>query len=276
MNGAGITIEDVKYADSHWLATYNNSGTSTYYVSTDSTSWSQIGDNTSPSTLPRRIVFDGNAWVTINQNIGALRLETTLCNVDLGITSGPGFNNIRQTSFTTLSNGTPSGVVTIPYDSSGYYFSDPVQSNYSFYQFCPIQTIPIQIAPLTSNFIYYYASGLPQGLQFIRDTSGIRADISGMSTKYSDPYSNVALFANIPGEGFIVPKTLQMQTVVPRIIRQQDGASSFTSLVRQYVEVNAAQNSRDNRVFPSAEKSLGEFMSPEAPDVLSPPLPCDC
>jgi hypothetical protein len=134
----------------------------------------------------------------------------------------------------------------------------------------------VEVSPSTSNFIYYYASGLPQGLKFIRDTSGIRADISGMSTKYSDPYSNVALFANIPNEGYIVAKTVGMQTVVPRLIRQQDGASSYTSLVRQYVEVNAAQNARDNKVFPTAEKSLGEFMSPEAPDVVSPPLPCDC
>ena len=110
----------------------------------------------------------------------------------------------------------------------------------------------------------------------IRDVSGIRADISGMSTKYSDPYSNVALFANIPDEGYIVAKTVGMQTIIPRIIRPQESASSFTSLVRQYTEVNAAQNARDNRVFPAVNATLGEFMAPDAPDVTSAPLPCDC
>jgi hypothetical protein len=97
-----------------------------------------------------------------------------------------------------------------------------------------------------------------------------------MSTKYSDPYSNVALFANIPDEGYIVAKTVGMETIVPRIIRQQGSASSYTSLVRQYVQVNAAQNARDNKVYPTAEKGLGEFASPEAPDVVSASLPCYC
>ena len=169
--------------------------------------------------------------------------------------------------------------MTIPYDSSGYSFASPTQSNYTFYQFCSIQPIPVEVQPPTSNFIYYYASGLPQGLKLIRDTSGIRADISGMSTKYSDPYSNVVLFGTIPAEGlegYIVAKSVGMETLVPRIIRQQDGASSYTSLVRQYVQVNAAQNARDNKVYPAAEKGLGEFASPEAPDVVSASLPCYC
>jgi hypothetical protein len=275
MDGVGKTIEDILYADGRWLASVKESGFSSNYYSTNTTTWNNLTVTAISSTVPRRIVFDGNAWTLTSDIINSLRLEGT-CNVDLGISAGIPFNNIRKASFTTLSNGTPVGIVTIPYDSSGYFFASPTQSNYTFYQFCSIQPIPVEVSPSTSNFIYYYASGLPQGLKFIRDTSGIRADISGMSTKYSDPYSNVALFANIPNEGYIVAKTVGMQTVVPRLIRQQDGASSYTSLVRQYVEVNAAQNARDNKVFPTAEKSLGEFMSPEAPDVVSPPLPCDC
>jgi hypothetical protein len=278
MDGTGKTIEDILYADGNWVASVKESGFSSNYYSTDTVNWS-ILTGTVNNNIPRRIVFDGSAWITVcNPAVGSMRLEGT-CNVDLGTVAGPGFNNIRKASFTTLSNGTPTGIVTIPYDSSGYFFDSPTQSNYTFYQFCSIQPIPVEVQPSTSNFIYYYASGLPQGLKLIRDTSGIRADISGISTKYSDPYSNVVLFGTIPAEGlegYIVAKSVGMETVVPRIIRQQDGASSYTSLVRQYVQVNAAQNARDNKVYPAAEKGLGEFASPEAPDVVSASLPCYC
>lgn len=276
MVGSGKTIEDILYADGNWVASVKQSGFSSNYYSTDTTTWSNLTAAPIGNNVPRRIVFDGNAWSTVcSPAVGSMRLEGT-CNVDLGAVAGPTFNNIRKASFTTLSNGTPTGTVTIPYDSSGYSFASPTQSNYTFYQFCSIQPIPVEIQPSTSNFIYYYASGLPQGLKLIRDTSGIRADISGMSTKYSDPYSNVAFFANIPDEGYIVAKTVGMQTVVPRVIQPQDAASSYTSLVRQYVQVNAAQNARDNKVYPTAEKGLGEFASPEAPDVVSASLPCYC
>ena len=280
MDGTGKTIEDIRYADGRWVASVKESGFSSNYYSTDTVNWTNLTGTAVMNTIPRRIIFDGNAWSTVCEPaIGSMRLET-LCNVDLGaVAGGASFNNIRQASFTTLSNGTPTGIVTIPYDSSGYFFDSPTQSNYTFYQFCSIQPIPVEVQPSTSNFIYYYASGLPQGLKLIRDTSGIRADISGISTKYSDPYSNVVLFGTIPAEGlegYIVAKSVGMETLVPRIIRQQDGASSYTSLVRQYVQVNAAQNARDNKVYPAAEKALGEFASPEAPDVVSASLPCYC
>ena len=274
--GGDRTVEDVVYADSLWVATVKYGGFSSNYYSSNTTDWTMISE-TPPTTIPRRINFDGNAWTSVANVTEALRLESiNSCNVSLGYTSGPGFINIRQYSFTTTSNGTPSGVITIPYDSSGYYFADPPQSNYSFFQYCPIQTIPVEIAPSTSNFIYYYASGLPQGLRLIRDSSGIRADISGISTKFSEAYSNTVLFASIPNEGFIVAKPVGMQTVVPRIIRPQENASSYTSLVRQYVEVNAAQNARDNTVYPNQDVALGEFMAPPAPDVVSDKLPCNC
>ena len=278
---AGDFISDIAYANGYWLANVASSGDSVHFYSTDTSNWSVISpiSGSPPSGIPRRILFDGNAWTTVASNtITTTRLEGT-SNLDGGFSGGLPFVTVRNYSFTTLSNGTPTATITIPYDPSGYAFINPSQSNYTFYQYCPIPTIPVDIAPLTSNFIYYYASGLPQGLQILRDVSGIRADISGTSTKYSDAYSNVALFAVIPNEGvegYTIAKTIGMQTVVPRIIRPQESASSYTSLVRQYVEVNAAQNARDNRVFPAVDATLGEFMSPGAPSVTSAPLPCDC
>lgn len=276
MDGVGVDIEDIVYNDGHWVASAKTSGFSRKYYSTDTTTWTDITNTTIPNTTPTRITFDGNAWNFASSTFsGGARLEPS-CNVDLGYIAGIPFNNVRKFSFTTLSNGIPSGTITIPYDPSGYFFVDPPQSSYSFYQYCPIQKIPVEISPSTSNFVYYYASGLPQGLTFLRDSSGIRADISGISTKFSEAYSNVALFAVIPAEGYTIPRVVPMQTIIPRIIHPQDGASSYTSLVRQYVEVNSAQNARDNVVYPSREQALGEFMSPDAPDAVSDKLPCNC
>jgi hypothetical protein len=60
--------------------------------------------------------------------------------------------------------------------------------------------------------------------------------------------------------------TLMTTTVVPRIVKKQDTAGAYTSLVRQYTEVNAALNSVNNIVYPTQEQKLGTFMAPEAPD----------
>jgi hypothetical protein len=57
--------------------------------------------------------------------------------------------------------------------------------------------------------------------------------------------------------------------LIPRVIRTQDGAGAYTSLLRQYTTVLGAQNARDQVVFPTQERALGEFMSPEAPDVVT-------
>jgi hypothetical protein len=66
--------------------------------------------------------------------------------------------------------------------------------------------------------------------------------------------------------------TLTFTVNVPRIIRKQDGAGAYTSLLRQYTEVLGAQNARDNRALPAQETKLGEFMSPYAPDVVTQPF----
>jgi hypothetical protein len=57
--------------------------------------------------------------------------------------------------------------------------------------------------------------------------------------------------------------------IVPSIERQQTSAGSWTSLVRQYTVVNAAQNSVNGKVRPATESLLGEFIRPEPPDVVS-------
>jgi hypothetical protein len=60
-----------------------------------------------------------------------------------------------------------------------------------------------------------------------------------------------------------------MRTILPTVQKQQTSAGSWTSLVRQYTVVNAAQNSLNGKTLPSTEPPLGEFTRPEPPDVVS-------
>jgi len=63
---------------------------------------------------------------------------------------------------------------------------------------------------------------------------------------------------------------------VPRIIRRQDGAGAYTSLLKQYTEVLAAQSARDSRALPSQEARLGEFMSPVPGPVITKIFTTNC
>jgi hypothetical protein len=69
--------------------------------------------------------------------------------------------------------------------------------------------------------------------------------------------------------------TVTLIVNVPRVIRKQTSAGAYTSLVRDYTEVNAAINARDTRVNPTEEAALGSFASPYAPDVVT-PSNCPC
>ena len=63
--------------------------------------------------------------------------------------------------------------------------------------------------------------------------------------------------------------TIKITTIVPRVVRQQISAAAYTSLVKQYTEVNAGQASRDNRTFPIEDSIRGKFMAPPAPEVVT-------
>jgi hypothetical protein len=101
------------------------------------------------------------------------------------------------------------------------------------------------------------------------DSIGISAEIEGTPVDFSDAFQSVALFASLPVADVVAAKILGIRVVSPFIQRPQISAGAYTSQVRQYTEVNAAQNARDNRVFPAAERNLGEFMAPDAPDVIT-------
>jgi hypothetical protein len=96
---------------------------------------------------------------------------------------------------------------------------------------------------------------------------GSQATIRGTSVAFSDGFKRVLLYAN-DGTSTI-RRELGMRTLIPTVQKQQTSAGAWTSLVRQYTTVNAAQNARDQRVFATVDRTLGEFTAPYPPDVVT-------
>jgi len=181
---------------------------------------------------------------------------------------------------TAVSNGSPTLTMAITNDPSGIAFVSPTQTSYTNWQFVPIPEISVLATnPVPGDFLYYYATGLPRGLTLNLDASGIAASITGISARYSDAYERVVLYATLNpggGGGGVAALPLAMRTILPTVQKQQTSAGAWTSLVRQYTVVNAAQNSVNGRVLPSTESTLGEFTRPEPPDSTSAPGDPNC
>ena len=184
-----------------------------------------------------------------------------------------GFTNKRLLT-NTVSNGTPTLTLSIPYDPSGLAFVDPVKTSYINWQFVPISPISVEAQPTSPGFVYYYASGLPDGLVFTPSADGSNATITGTSVTFSDTPQRVLLFSAIGLS--VLPRIISMRTILPTVQRQQDGAGAWTSLVRQYTEVNAATTARDSKATPSNQYRLGEFTSPTPPSVTTAQSNCLC
>ncbi len=131
-------------------------------------------------------------------------------------------------------------------------------SNAIFYQYLPIT--PITFAATGTGQVSYLIDGadLPRGLRF----DPVTVTISGTPVILGD--DTITMYAK--DDNGISAFVLRTSTLVPRIVKQQTSAGAYTSLVRQYTEVNAAQNSINNIVYPNQEQKLGQFAAPEAPD----------
>jgi hypothetical protein len=155
-----------------------------------------------------------------------------------------------------------SNTVFIP---SGFLdFTQPVESNAVIYQYVPY-TFPLQ-ATGSTDFIYYFAEGVPIGFTFTLDPTGTFATLSGNSP--INRSATVTLYAKTA----LIPatrRTFTLNTVVPFVINQQIGAAAYTAILREHVEADAAQNARDTRVFPEVNPLAGPFMAPRAPDVTT-------
>jgi len=173
----------------------------------------------------------------------------------------PSFQGLTVPTY--IRTGTPTSL-TLTFQNTatnGPTFTSPTETNYVFYQYMPIE--PIVFSATGTGRVYFFVdqAELPVGLVW----NPLDAEITGKSVDLGPHSFNV--YAK--DDNGVSVQRFTINTVVPRVTRQQTSAGAYTYLVRQYVEVNAAQNARDSRTFPRQEYPLGKFMAPTAPDVVT-------
>jgi hypothetical protein len=152
-----------------------------------------------------------------------------------------------------------------PSTSTALTFTQPTQTVFTFFEYVPY-TIPIQTTE-SENFIYYFSSAVPNGFQLIKDSTGVTATLSGISTTIDN--QGILIYAKT-ATGFPSSIYITLKTITPFFVNPQSGAGAYTALLRNDVEGNSAQNARDNRTFPQVDPLAGPLMAPRAPDVVTP------
>jgi len=298
---------EIAYGNDIWLATgvsFDLSGSTYLYTpelrsSTNGSNWTKIpffsdlfSSNQTSNIVkaPLRLgsmAFDGSNWnvfVNVQNQSGSIvsiprlyqhpssgSLLTGWSSVDLsGSFTSIGAtvdSNLRVFSMTTpklVFDENPPIDITLNFTLSagtGPTLTSPTTLSFSKYQYIPIT--PIQLAATGTGTVYFFvpSANLPPGLtfnQFTNQLTGTPASIGNYTmTFYAKDSIGASTF------------TMTFTFLIPRVIRTQDGAGAYTSLLRQYTTVLAAQNARDQVVLPTQERALGEFMSPPAPDVIT-------
>jgi hypothetical protein len=167
-------------------------------------------------------------------------------------------------SFTSFA-GSGTGSIRIPTELSTLTFSQPTQTTFTFFEYVPYL---IQIQAIGSaSFIYYYTSAIPLGFEFMKDSIGLTASLSGISPTIAN--QGIIIYAKT-ANGYPISTSITIRTITPFFVNPQIGAAAYTALLRNDVLGNAAQNARDNRVFPEVNPLAGPLMAPRAPDVVTP------
>lgn len=280
--GAGGDLLDVQYSEGYWTVTgLGSGGFYKFAYSSNLSAWTVDITNNIPSQTYR--IFDDGYTRTSVANTGATWQAAIPVSAG-GFTNFTILPTIPTFSFASckrafarrIDNGTVTATIQLLYDTSGMSWAEPASSGFTEYQYTTIDPIRFRANVPTSNFTYYYTTALPDGLRIVLDPSGISAQIAGRSMAYSDAYRPVSLIAN-HGNNKIITQVIGIRTILPTVQRVQTSPGAWTSLIRQYTEVNAAQNARDNRTFPWVSSTLGEFTSPGAPDVITKTYDdCDC
>ena len=151
---------------------------------------------------------------------------------------------------------------------NGPTITSPTKRNYLFYQYVPISSITF--TSTGSGQIYYFVDSaeLPLGLTF----DPLTATLSGTPMVLGQKTFSIYVKDDVGVTRVIITTN----TIIPTVTRQQTSAGAWTSLIRQYTVVNAAQNSVNGRALPATEPPLGEFMSPHPPDSTSAPGDPNC
>ena len=287
--GTGDEPKAIVQKYGYWLLGGFSNGFSYAAASSNLTTWQSLNISAGTSAVDA-ITENGIGWVHGLAGNGTSNLAATgwqdtnllLTNTTVFSTTtrpAPLFNK-RLYSDVTATPPNPTLTLFIPYDASGIVFTSPTQTQYTNWQFVPIPTIDVVASnPVPGSFLYYYASGLPRGLQLNLDASGILASITGTSSQFSDAFQRVILYAalNPNGGGGVAALPITMRTILPTVQKQQTSAGAWTSYTRQYTVVNAAENSINGRTLPSTYPPLGEFTRPYPPDEVSvePCLKCE-
>jgi hypothetical protein len=304
--GAGafdITATQVVYAGGKWLAAGVKRATfgtppldyeSGLSASSDGKAWSVVtlpdvnfSSFNSDAFRPRlpeigSIWFDATDWYVLTQVSIASSIQCKVYKHSLtgDLTTGWTVYTTSDNVLSTLGNKLLHGfktnfvrtatpmVLTLSFDAlpaNGPTVTSPSQRDYTFYQYATIT--PIVFSATGVEQVYYFVDDttLPVGLSF----DPITATLSGRSVR-SGTTSFVIYVKDSVGVTAIAIGT---RTIVPVVQKQQTSAGAWTSLLRQYTVVNAAQNSVNGKVLPATEPPLGEFMRPEPPDVVN-VLPC--
>jgi hypothetical protein len=173
----------------------------------------------------------------------------------------------RFTSYVTQDVDPGDDVTTITFaaPASGPTFLSPTQTTYVVPQYMPIPPIVVRATTLFDTVAYLIAS-VPVGLTWTPSTR----TITGACMRTGD--QTFTIFA-VDSIGQATSLTLTFLVEIPRIINQQSGAGAYTSLVRQYTNVNGAQLTRGTQAFPSQGYSLGEFAWSDPSDRVPRTLP---
>jgi hypothetical protein len=234
--------------------------------STDSlVTWTSV--TPAGSTIYRKICFDTNSW-SFSGGGKLVFYDTALANPSTQVSTSISGTLIGYVPRPQVSSSTLSGTLTIPTTAGSLTFTQPTSSLYALYQYCPMPAIPFRVTG-GSGYIYYYSisSNLPVGMTFTTETTGTLATLTGIPANYSaNPVSVTVYAANGDNVNFT---TVGFRILAPSFINPQVGAGAFTAIIRSDVEGNAAQNARDNRVFPQVDPLAGPLMAPRAPDVTT-------
>ena len=172
------------------------------------------------------------------------------------------------TAVLTLTNSPLDGSLTLLSSPGSLVFTQPTKSLYALFQYCPMPTIPFQVTG-GSGYVYYYSIGsnLPIGMDFTTETTGTSSTLTGIPANYTANPVGVTVYA--ANGANVTFANVSFRILAPSFINPQIGAAAFTAMLRSDVEGNAAQNARDNRVFPQVDPLAGPLMAPRAPDVTT-------
>lgn len=284
---------DLKYGEGAWMACGltgdNLSGQYRQEVrySFDAVNWTVLSSVPSPAldsiTRPQSLfelgslAFDETEWkliqskdetVTLYSHPYDLPMEYGWTTTDISGSFAGRTSATRFTSYVaqTIDPGADVTTITFPLPNTGPTFTSPAQSSFLFWHYMPIPPI-VFTATDGGSSIQYFISPLPTGLRWTSTTR----DVSGACMRTGRQTFTVYAKSGTGITAF--PVTLIVD--VPRIIKKQGGAGAYTALLRDYVEVNAAQAGRDTRALPTEVAGIGQLASPYPPAVVT-PSNCPC